>query len=45
MQDFFTSARLHRVHKNVFTKECKTFVAPKIKEYYRSEENQQYRKT
>ena len=32
LQDFFASARLHRVHNFFFTNECSTlFVTPKIK--------------
>ena len=42
---FFASARLHRVHKNVFNEVCSTlFVTPKIKYYYRPKENPQYGK-
>ena len=34
------------MHNFFFTEECSTlFVPPKIKQYYRSKENQQYRKT
>ena len=45
LQDFFTGARLRRVQKFFFTKECSTlFVSSKIKQYYRSKENHQYRK-
>ena len=32
LQDFFASARLHRLHKKIFTEEYSTlFVPPKIK--------------
>ena len=46
LQDFFTSARLHRMQKNFFTEECSTlFVLLKSNQYYWSRKNHQYRKT
>ena len=46
LQEFFASARLHRVHKIFFTEKCSTlFVPPKIKYYHRLIENHQYRQT
>ena len=45
-QDLFASVRLRRLHKFLFTEEYSTlFVSTKIKQYYMSKENHQYRKT